>query len=102
MDRHLVWYFPDSREHWGQRANAAIFDPKSQLKYIMYFNGDEDELYNIATDKEELHNILIQHPEKVEELKKILVKELEGEYAKLPSPPAEFKTKVESRLNLNL
>ena len=102
VDRHLVWYFPDSREHWGQRANAAIFDPKSQLKYIMYFNGDEDELYNIATDKEELHNILIQHPEKVEELKKILVKELAGEYAKLPSPPAEFKTKVESRLNLNL
>jgi arylsulfatase A-like enzyme len=99
-DRKLIWYFPDSREHWGQRANAAIFDPQSELKYIMYFNGDEDELYHIANDKEERDNILSQHPEKAEDLKKQLIAEIAKSYNELPEPPETFKANVEKRLNL--
>ena len=36
--REFVWYFPDTREKWAQRANAAIFDEKSGMKYLMFFN----------------------------------------------------------------
>ena len=100
-DRQLVWYFPDSREHWGQRANAAIFDTKSGLKYIMYFNGDEDELYNINDDKEEMKNIFAQNPEKAQELKKALITQLTETYATLPSPPDKYKSMVEKRLKIS-
>ena len=65
----------------------------------MYFNGDEDELYNISKDKEELHNILSQHPEKAEELKKSLVAELAKSYNDLPAPPEKFKAEVERRIS---
>jgi hypothetical protein len=42
-ERQFVFYFPDDRKHWGRRANAAIFDQNSGMKYILFFD-DEPEM----------------------------------------------------------
>jgi arylsulfatase A-like enzyme len=96
--REFVWYFPDSRSHWGQRANAAIFDEKSGLKYLMFFTGDEDELYNIKTDLGETTNLIGQKPEAAQALQKKLLGFMDNVYPNLPPPPKKFKNKVSARL----
>jgi arylsulfatase A-like enzyme len=99
-ERKFFWYFPDDRLHWGQRANAAIFDQKSGSKYIMYFNGDDDEMYDIQNDKEERINILSQKPELGERLQSELVQFLKSNYADAYAPPKAFQQTIESRLGI--
>jgi arylsulfatase A-like enzyme len=96
--RQFYWYFPDSREHWGQRANAAMFDEKTGLKYFMFFTGDEDELYNINTDIGETANLIAQQPEAAQALQKKLVDFMHEVYPTLPAPPKPFKAGVTKRL----
>ena len=57
-------------------ANAAIFDEKSGMKYIMFFDGGHDELYNIKKDIGETKNIIDQSPEIAQYLRKNLKKYL--------------------------
>jgi len=96
--REFVWYFPDTREKWAQRANAAIYDEKSGLKYFMYFTGDEDELYNIGKDIGETTNIIAQHPEAAKQLRGKLRTFLNRYYPDMPKPPKNYKDKTEARL----
>ena len=98
--REFVWYFPDTRERWGQRANAAIFDEKSGMKYLMFFNGDGDELYNINTDIGETTNLIGQQPETAKALQKRLVKFLKQNMEDLPPTKPEFQESVEQHLGL--
>jgi arylsulfatase A-like enzyme len=96
--REFYWYFPDSRPHWGQRANAAIFDEKSGLKYFMFFTGDDDELYNIKTDIGETTDLISQQPESAQALQKKLLGFMRPVYSELPAPPKKYKTKTGNRL----
>jgi arylsulfatase A-like enzyme len=98
--REFIWYFPDTREKWAQRANAAIFDEKSGMKYFMLFNGDEDELYNIGEDIGETTNIIHQHPEVAQQMEKQLVDFLGRYYSDLPPAPKVYKSTVGQRLNI--
>lgn len=98
--REFYWYFPDTRRQWGQRANAAIFDEKSGLKYIMFFTGDEDELYDIRADIGETTNVLAQHPEAAQALQKKLTQFIQSNYASLPAPAKKYKQEVVKRLNI--
>ena len=96
--REFIWYFPDTRERWAQRANAAIYDEKSGMKYIMFFNGDEDEMYNIDLDLPEANNVIEQNPELAKTLNKRLVTFLKKYYPQMPPPPEIYEPKVKERL----
>jgi arylsulfatase A-like enzyme len=98
VERQLVWYFPESRMHWGQRANAALFDAASQMKYILFFTGDEDEMYHISSDLGERKNVIAEWPEVASRLETSLRKKLNGYYPHLPEPPKKYKAGVEARL----
>lgn len=97
--REFFWYFPDSRLKWAQRANAAIRS-KEGLKYVMFFNGDPDELYDLNTDLPEAHDLIKERPEQAEALRKRLVELLAPHYSELPAPPKQFVSGVEKRLGL--
>ncbi|WPJ95945.1 sulfatase [Coraliomargarita algicola] len=99
--REFYWYFPDSRKHWGQRANAAIFDEKNGMKYIMFFTGEEDELYDIRADIGETTNLMGHYPEVSQVLQKKLIKFMNSHYGSLPTPPKKYKEGVMKRLNAN-
>ncbi|MBD3287479.1 sulfatase-like hydrolase/transferase, partial [candidate division KSB1 bacterium] len=96
--REFIWYFPDTRLHWAQRANAAIYDESYGMKYIMFFNGDSDELYDIHNDVAETENIIEQHPEISKKLRNRLVEFLNKYYPKMPPPPEEYQPIIEKRL----
>jgi arylsulfatase A-like enzyme len=96
--REFYWYFPDTRKQWGQRANAAIFDEKTGMKYILFFTGDEDELYNIRTDIGETKNIIGQYPEVAQAMQKQLIQFVNSNYGTLPPPPKKYKQGVLKRL----
>jgi len=98
VKRQLFWYFPENRPHWGQRANAAIFDTASQMKYILSFNGDEDEMYHIPSDIGEYKNVINERPELAGRLRNSLKKKLNALYPHLPAPPEKYKAGVEARL----
>lgn len=98
VKRQLVWYFPENRPHWAQRANAALFDTATQMKYILYFTGDADEMYHIASDIEERKNVIAERPELAERLQDTLRKKLSAYYPNLPAPPEEYIPGVEARL----
>ncbi len=100
-DRQFIWYFPDTRTHWAQRANAAIYDTKTQLKHIMFFNGDEDEMYHIGRDKEEQYNVIADYPNEMETMKAELKDFLVNQYDKLPAPPEAYEQKVKERLGIH-
>ena len=98
LPRKFYWYFPDNRKNWGQRANAALFDEKRGMKYIMFFTGDEDELYNIETDIGETKNLIQQQPELALEMKKELSIFMRSVYEKLPAAPKKYKEAINNRL----
>ncbi|MGJ8654565.1 MAG: sulfatase [Opitutaceae bacterium] len=98
--RQFYWYFPDTRSHWGQRANAAVFDEKSGMKYIMFFTGDEDELYNLRTDIGETSSLVSQQPEVAEKLGAELTSFMREVYPNLPPPPKKYKKETMRRLGL--
>lgn len=96
--REYVWYFPDTRAHWAQRANAAIYDEKTGMKFILFFTGDGDELYNITDDIGETTNLINQQPEIAAQLKKRLIHFLKQNMDGMPHPPDKFKEAVKQRL----
>ena len=97
--RQFVWYFPDTRKLWGQRANAAIYDERSGMKYIMFFNGDSDEMYDIKNDLAEAHDVVAQHPELAKVLEKQARKFLNQYYKKTKAPPKMYRSGVNKRLS---
>ncbi len=97
--RTFMWYFPDTRLHWAQRANAAIYEEASGLKYLLYFNGDTDEAFDIHNDLAEEHDLFGRDPETEQILREQLILFLREHYAKMPPPPAKFKSGVSARLN---
>ena len=100
--RKIIWYFPDERLMYAGRANAAIYDEQSGLKYLLYFNGDRDEVFNIHHDLGEEHDILGQHPELEKQLREELITFLREHYKYMPPPPQRFEAGVSKRLNDDL
>lgn len=82
--RQPWWFFPRDVPQRGQRASAAILDEKSGMKYFLFFNGDEPELYNLKTDEEEEHNVVSAFPEVADRLRKALLDNLTETYPDLP------------------
>lgn len=97
--RRFMWYFPSDQLLYAQRANAAVYDEATGLKYLLYFNGDSDEVFNIHEDLAEEHDIAGRDPEMEEMLRRELTRFLRTHIATMPPPPEMFEAGVSARLN---
>ena len=68
------------------------------MKYILFFTGDEDEMYHIPSDIGERKNMIAERPELASQLRDSLKKKLNSLYPNLPAPPEQYKPGVEARL----
>ncbi len=84
-DRPLVWHFPN---HWGP-AGPGI-GPSSAIrvgdwKFIHYYDGRQDELFNLAHDLAEQHNLAARNPSHAAALRTRLADYLESVDAQHPT-----------------
>ncbi len=98
VPRRFIWYFPYTRLHWAQRANAAIFDEESGLKYLLYFTCESDEVFNVYKDLPEEYNIFGNNKTKENELKQELTEFLRKWYMGIATPPKQYKQGVENHI----
>ena len=69
----LFWHYPLEKPHFlGGRSAGAI--RKGNFKLIEFFDTGQIELYNIADDISEQHNLASDMPDKATELQKLLAK----------------------------
>jgi arylsulfatase A-like enzyme len=84
LDRgQIFWHYP----HWGNQGGipaAAIRE--GDWKYIHYFWGKQDELFNLAKDPGERNDLASKETEKATAMKALLKTFLEHTGARLPSP----------------
>lgn len=86
IDREtLVWHYP----HY-HRTNPATVYRQGDYKLIKYIADDRLELYNIAEDISETHDLSDEMPEKTEELHKKLQVWLKEHHAKMPTPNPDY------------
>jgi arylsulfatase A-like enzyme len=81
--RPLFWHYPHYGNQGGQSASAVRF---GSLKLIQFFEDDHLELYDIAKDEREQHDLAKEMPEKVAELKKRLDEWRTSVNARFPTP----------------
>lgn len=84
----LFWHYP----HWGNQGgipSSAIRD--GDWKLIVFYFQKEPELYNLAEDPGELHNLAGKNPEKLAELKTKLDSFLKETDALKPIPNPNAK-----------
>jgi arylsulfatase A-like enzyme len=72
LDRNtLYWHYPLEKPHFlGGRSSGAIH--QGDWKLIEFFDTDTVELYHLAEDPGERHNLADKHPDKTAELRKQL------------------------------
>jgi arylsulfatase A-like enzyme len=86
--RSLYWHYP----HYGNQGGApggAI--RQGDWKLIEWFEGPTVELYNLADDVGEKHNLAADYPEKVKQLRAQLHAWQKETGAKFPAPNPKYK-----------
>jgi len=78
--RPLFWHFPHYRGDLEPFSIVRMGD----WKLIHFYEQDRDELYNLAEDLSETHDLAAQMPKKVAELRALLTRHLSEVDAKLP------------------
>ncbi len=85
----LYWHYPLEKPHFlGGRSAGAIRQGKWKL--IEFFDTGRVELYNLADDISEEHNLAAELPNKVSELQKCLAKWRAEVGASIPAGQEEF------------
>ncbi len=80
----FFWHYPLEKPHFlGGRSAGAI--RKGKFKLIEFFDTSEVELYNLANDISEQHNLTKDLPDKVTELQKLLTKWRNEVGARIPT-----------------
>jgi arylsulfatase A-like enzyme len=80
----LYWHYPLDKPHFlGGRSAGAI--RKGDWKLIEFFDTGQEELYNLADDIGEQHNLAKDNSEKVAELRKLLTAWRKEVGAKIPA-----------------
>ena len=94
--RDLFWHYP----HYGnQGGEPAAMMRRQNWKLIHYFEDGRDELYDLATDPGEQHDVIGDHVSHAKELRGCLDDWLSETSAKLPVPdPEHDATKENERL----
>jgi len=87
----LYWHYPLEKPHFlGGRSAGAI--RQGNFKLIEFFDTGQVELYNLADDIAEEHNLAAELPNKVSELQKRLAKWRAEVGASLPAGQEKFST----------
>ena len=86
-ERQLFWHYP----HYGNQGG----DPSSIIrdgdwKLIYYWEDKSMELYNLATDPGEQHDLALEYGEEVKRLRADLLEWIEESDANLPSADPEY------------
>ena len=94
-DRDLFWHFPiylqayNPREDDGRdplfRTRPGTVIRRGAWKLHYYYEDNGLELYNLAEDIGERNNLVDEHPEKAQELKKAMDEWIESMNAKIPT-----------------
>ncbi len=86
-DRNLYWHYP----HYGnQGGEPSSIIRSGDWKLIVYHEDGRQELYNLADDIGEQHDLATQYPEKAAALKKNLDRWLKETGAVFPEPDPRF------------
>ncbi len=83
----LFWHYP---HYHGSMWKPGSAIRKGDWKLIIFYEDNNTELYNLATDPGETRNIANENPEKLAELKSLLHKKLEETNAKFPEPNPSY------------
>jgi len=85
----LYWHYPLEKPHFlGGHSAGAI--RQGNFKLIEFFDNGQVELYNLADDISEEHNLAVELPDKVSELQKRLAKWRAEVGASLPAGQEKF------------
>ncbi len=80
----LYWHYPLEKPHFlGGRSSGAI--RAGDWKLIEFYENGQCELYNLADDIGEKHNLARQHPDRVNQLKRQLTDWREKTGATIPA-----------------
>ena len=92
LDRDaLFWHYP----HYYTTTTPVSAVRKGDWKLLLFFEDDRVELYNLADDLSEEHNLAAVRPEKAAELRGLLENWLKETNAQLPVPNPDFGGKKE-------
>ena len=94
QERPLVWHYPHYGNQGGEPSSAIR---SGDWKLIHYYEGGREELYNLAEDLEERNDVVLKHPNKVNELHKELFNFLDEVDAKFPKKDPEYKVELEEQ-----
>ncbi|WP_190811461.1 sulfatase [Flagellimonas sp. S3867] len=84
-ERALFWHYPNEWGPDGPGIGASSTVRKGDLKLIYFHEDQHFELFDLKTDIGETKNLASEHPEKVDELAKILSNHLRHVDAQMPS-----------------
>jgi len=85
--RDLFWHYP----HYGnQGATPSAAVRRGDYKLIEYFEDEQVELFDLARDIGEHHDLSAEMPEKVEELRDTLHRWRDSVDAQMPSPNPDY------------
>jgi arylsulfatase A-like enzyme len=87
----LYWHYP----HYGNQGGAPSGAIRSgDLKLIEWFEDDRVELFDLATDPGETHDLADQRPDTVRRMRAALAGWRLGVGAEMPRPNPDFKPKA--------
>ncbi len=85
--RQLVWHYP---HYHGSTWTPGAAIRQGPWKLIEFYEFDEVELYNLAQDQGELHDLAAEQPDKVAQLRTQLKNWQIAMSAKMPVPNPEY------------
>jgi arylsulfatase A-like enzyme len=85
--RNLYWHYP----HYGNQGGEPSSIVRSgNWKLIHYYEDERNELYDLAHDIGEQHDVAALHSERVAELSKLLTDWLADTEARMPTPNPKY------------
>ena len=88
--RALLWHFP--HYWWGTRLTPYSVLREGDWKLVHQYASGEAELYDLAADPGEAHDLAKQQPERTQRMRARLFQQLDQLGAKLPAPNPEAET----------
>ncbi len=85
----LYWHFP--HYWWGTNVRPYSIIRDGDWKLIHFYETGRDELYHLATDLGEQHDLAAREPERAARLRRKLEAWLDAVHAKRPRPAAETR-----------
>ena len=82
--RPLVWHFP--HYWWGGRLTPYSVVRDGDWKLIHQYEDGRDELYDLVADPSEQRDLAGEQPERVEALRRTMLRELYRQGARFPAP----------------